>query len=408
MRNGWPTKTLGEVCHFRGGGTPSKAIERYWQGDIPWVSPKDMKFDVVSDSIDHISHEAIENGATSMIPRNAVLIVVRSGILARTVPIAIAGRDLAINQDLKALCPTSQIDTRFLSHVLHSRMDELLSTVTRGATVYRLATEQIRSLSFALPPLPEQHRIVRILDEAFEGIAIAKANAEKNLQNARAIFESHLQAVFTQRGEGWEEKKLGDTAIVQIIDGDRGSNYPSKEEFSDDGFCLFLNTKNVRPDGFNFNATQFISEAKDKVLRKGKLQRQDVVLTTRGTIGNVAIYDEDVKFENIRINSGMLVFRPNTERMLPSFLFEVFRSGIMKGQMVRHVSGAAQPQLPIKTLSGFGIPVPNTIESQRTIVASVRVIDAESRHLESIYQQKLASLDALKKSLLHQAFTGNL
>lgn len=204
------------------------------------------------------------------------------------------------------------------------------------------------------------------------------------------------------------EKRLGDTSILKIIDGDRGSNYPSKEEFSDDGFCLFLNTKNVRPDGFNFDTTMFISEEKDKVLRKGKLQRQDVILTTRGTIGNVAIFDEVVEFENIRINSGMLIFRPNIHKILPSFLFEVFRSGIMKSQMTRHVSGAAQPQLPIKTLIDFEIPVPSTLESQRKMVASVREIDAETQHLESIYQQKLAALDALKKSLLDQAFTGQL
>ncbi len=105
MSKAWPTRTLGEVCQFRGGGTPSKSVERYWRGKIPWVSPKDMKFDVVSDSIDHVSEEAIENSATSLIPKDSVLMVVRSGILARTVPIAITGRALTINQDLKALCP---------------------------------------------------------------------------------------------------------------------------------------------------------------------------------------------------------------------------------------------------------------------------------------------------------------
>ena len=207
---------------------------------------------------------------------------------------------------------------------------------------------------------------------------------------------------------GYTQIKLGNASILKIIDGDRGGNYPNKNEFSNDGFCLFLNTKNVRPDGFNFDTTMFISEAKDKALRNGKLQRQDVILTTRGTIGNVAIFDEDVEFENIRINSGMLIFRPNTGKILPSFLFEVFRSGIMKSQMTRHVSGAAQPQLPIKTLINFEIPVPNKLESQCAIVASVREIDSETQRLESIYQRKLTALDALKKSLLHQAFSGHL
>ena len=152
----------------------------------------------------------------------------------------------------------------------------------------------------------------------------------------------------------------------------------------------------------------FISEEKDNMLRKGKLQRHDVILTTRGTIGNVAIFDEDVEFNNIRINSGMLIFRANREKILPSFLFEIFRSGIMKDQMTRHVSGAAQPQLPIKTLIDFKIPVPKTLESQCQIVASVRVIESETRNLESNYQRKLTALEDLKKSLLHQAFRGEL
>ncbi|MDO9161308.1 MAG: restriction endonuclease subunit S [Methylococcaceae bacterium] len=300
------------------------------------------------------------------------------------------------------------VEQKFLFYFFVWDTEQIKEDQGTGTTMIHVSKGSMEDRDIFVPPIPEQHRIIAILDEAFDGIATAKASAEKNLQNARALFESHLQAVFSQRGEGWSEKRLGDSSILKIIDGDRGSNYPSKEDFSDEGFCLFLNTKNVRPDGFNFDTTMFIAEEKDNVLRKGKLQRQDVILTTRGTIGNVALFDEGVEFENIRINSGMLIFRPNLEKIMPSFLFEVFRSGIMKSQMIRHVSGAAQPQLPIKTLIDFEIPVPSTLESQREIVASVRGIEEETQRLEAIYQQKLAALDELKKSLLHQAFSGQL
>jgi type I restriction enzyme S subunit len=314
---------------------------------------------------------------------------------------------MATNQGCKGLVPRKQIDHKFLYYYLGSIVS-LLNDLGTGATFKELSGGKLKEVPVPLPPLSEQQRIVTLLDEAFDGIATARANAEQNLRNARAIFESHLQSVFVQGAQDWTARKLGDTSILKIIDGDRGSNYPSKEDFSDDGFCLFLNTKNVRPDGFNFDTTMFISEEKDKALRKGKLQRSDVILTTRGTIGNVAIYDVDVDFENIRINSGMLIFRPNTKAVLPPFLFEVFRSGIMRSQMAMHVSGAAQPQLPIKTLVNFEIPIPNTLEAQRDIVLSVREIDAETQRLESIYQRKLAALVDLKKSLLHQAFSGAL
>jgi len=170
--------------------------------------------------------------------------------------------------------------------------------------------------------------------------------------------------------EGWVGKKLGDTDLLKIIDGDRGKNYPKQSEFLGEGYCLFLNTKNVRPDGFNFDTTMFFDKEKDKALRKGKLNRRDVVLTTRGTIGNVAIYDDSVEFDHIRINSGMLVLRPNERIIISEYLFRILLSPVVRTQIVKHTSGAAQPQLPIKTLVNFTIPVP-ALPEQRRIVSIV-------------------------------------
>ena len=284
----------------------------------------------------------------------------------------------------------------------------MLNDLGTGATFKEISGGKLKEVTVPIPPLAEQQRIVGILDEAFEGIAIAKANAEKNLQNARALFESHLQSVFTQRSEGWVEKRLGDEALLEIIDGDRGVNYPNGSDFQEEGYCLFMNTKNVRPDGFEFESTMFITEEKDRQLRKGKLKRDDVVLTTRGTIGNVGIYSEDVPFDNIRINSGMLIFRPNKRALLPSFLFEMFRSEIVKDQIRKQTTGAAQPQLPIKTLVNFTIPVPTNLADQAALVKKLRAFEPETQRLESIYKQKLTALEELKKSLLHQAFAGEL
>ncbi len=108
----------------------------------------------------------------------------------------------------------------------------------------------------------------------------------------------------------WKECKLGD-ASFDIIDGDRGKNYPKKDEFFESGYCLFLNTKNVTTNGFEFTELNFITKEKDELLRKGKLKRYDLVLTTRGTVGNVGFYDTNIAFDNIRINSGMVIIRPD-------------------------------------------------------------------------------------------------
>ena len=122
---------------------------------------------------------------------------------------------------------------------------------------------------------------------------------------------------------GWRECKL-DNAPLEIVDGDRGKNYPSQNEFFDVGHCLFLSTKNVRFNGFDFSDCQFITREKDELLRKGKLRRNDVILTTRGTVGNLGFYGDSIAYENVRINSGMVIIRPNTDNLYPLFNFYLF------------------------------------------------------------------------------------
>ncbi|CAD5948716.1 N-6 DNA methylase [Planktothrix agardhii] len=161
-----------------------------------------------------------------------------------------------------------------------------------------------------------------------------------------------------------------DEAPFEIIDGDRGINYPKKEEFSSDGYCVFLNTKNVRSDGFNFEEVEFITQEKDESLRKGKLCRGDVVLTTRGTIGNTGYYDNSVTFDHIRINSGMLIFRPDKNKLSGDYLFHFFQSQNFKNQRDSIVSGAAQPQLPIRSLVNATLPLP-PIAIQQEIVTEI-------------------------------------
>ena len=167
-------------------------------------------------------------------------------------------------------------------------------------------------------------------------------------------------------------------APFEIIDGDRGLNYPRKADFSSVGHCVFLNTKNVRPDGFNFDSVNFITKEKDESLRKGKLRRGDVVLTTRGTVGNTGYYDGTVPFDHIRINSGMLIFRPDGNRLSGSFLFHCFQSQSFREQRDSIISGSAQPQLPIRSLKHLTIPLPPT-DAQKEIVAEIegyqKVID---------------------------------
>jgi type I restriction enzyme, S subunit len=394
VRKGWPTKTLGEVCQFRGGGTPSKAVEHYWCGDIPWVSPKDMKFDMVSDSVDHISEQAINNSATSLIAKGSVLIVVRSGILARTVPIAIAGRDLTINQDLKALCPNGTIEARFLYYLLNSKMKLLLSMVSRGATVHRLMTESIRSINFVLPPPSEQQRIVGILDEAFSGIVIAKANAEKNLQNARALFESRLQSVFTQRGPGWLEKKLSEVCAITstLVD-------PRKKNFLD---LVHVGAGNIES---KTGAFVELKTAREEGLISGKfLFDESMVLYSK-----IRPYLMKVARPEFRglCSADIYPLAPMLNQITRDYLFYLLLSKGFTEYAIQGSARAGMPKVNREHLFEFRVWLPS-IKEQTRLAGTLDDLAAETQCLESIYEHKLGALEALKKSLLNQAFTGEL
>lgn len=155
----------------------------------------------------------------------------------------------------------------------------------------------------------------------------------------------------------WMEVSLGE-APLEIIDGDRGKAYPKHDDFSDNGYCLFLNATNVTKLGFEFAECQFITEQKDNKLRKGNLLRNDVVLTTRGTLGNAALYGDTVPFEEMRINSGMVIMRADSTNLLPRFLYGFLRSPSFLGQVEQLRSGVAQQQLPIRDLKKIKITLP--------------------------------------------------
>ena len=153
--------------------------------------------------------------------------------------------------------------------------------------------------------------------------------------------------------------------LADIIDGDRGKNYPKQNEFLDKGYCLFLNTGNVTAEGFSFESNQFITEEKDRSLNKGKLQRGDIVYTTRGTVGNAAFYSNAVPYENIRINSGMVIFRCDDEVINNSFLYQILKSAHYRHYFKSFCTGTAQPQLPIKNLKNITVNIPARIKQDR-------------------------------------------
>lgn len=274
---------------------------------------------------------------------------------------------------------TSRVNPYFISYLFKSNnfIEKAKSFAQKAVNQASIKTSDLKSIKIPLPPLSVQKEIV----EEIEGY-------QKIIDGARAVVESYKPRI--KIDESWEVVTFGKNHL-EIIDGDRGVNYPKKEEFFNEGYCLFLSTKNVRDNGFKFEELSFISEEKDKILRNGKIQRNDLVLTTRGTVGNIALYDENVGFENIRINSGMVILRPEKNSLNQRYLYWLIQTDYIKTQFKDIFSGSAQPQLPIKDLKTIKIPLPS-IEIQQKIVEEIeeeqKLVEANKRLIE-IFEGKI-------------------
>jgi type I restriction enzyme, S subunit len=289
-----------------------------------------------------------------------------------------------------------RVNTKYLCYHLNSlRTNDYINSMQKGTTRPRVTLSVVRGLPIAVPSLPEQLRIVGILDKVFDGIAIAKANAVKNTQNARALFESHLQSVFTQRGEGWVEKTLGE--VYDVRDGTHDS-----PKYHAIGYPL-ITSKNLKRDGLSFDDIKLISE-KDfkKINERSAVHKGDVLFAMIGTIGNPTLVTVE---PNFAIKNVALFKIPTGQSS--KFLKHYLDSGWVITKMMNDAKGTTQKFVGLGYLRDFPIKVP-PLATQLKVVASLDELSEETQRLESLYQRKLAVLDELKKSLLHQAFSGQL
>ncbi|THJ21673.1 MAG: restriction endonuclease subunit S [Nitrospira sp. CG24D] len=406
MKVGWEVKTLGDIADVKGGKRVPRGYKLQSEPTKhPYITVSDFTDDGTIDTsnIRYVSSEVFDQIKRYTISSNNLYLSI-AGTIGKTgyVPSELDGASLTENACKLVLRPG--IDRDFIYYFTKSDdFARQAGTNTRIAAQPKLALERLKTIKLPIPSsLPEQQRIVGLLDEAFEGIATATANAEKNLKNARALFESHLQSVFTQRGLGWEEKLLGD--VCEFENGDRGKNYPHRSEYVESGIP-WINTGHIQRDGtLSETEMNFISREKYESLRSGKIQPGDLVYCLRGaTLGKTALVDP---LTEGAVASSLVILRPSSvldSRYLYSFLTSPLGQGLIKG----YENGAAQPNLGAKSVAKYPISFP-PIAEQKQLVAKLDDLHEETQRLESIYQQKLAALNALKKSLLHQAFNGEL
>ena len=288
------------------------------------------------------------------------------------------------------------LDARYLFSFCQSQyfIDDMSSQAT-GASYPAVSTSIVKSSLIPWSSIEEQREVAAKLNAVGRLISLRK----KQLSKLDELIKSRFIELFgdpVSNSMGLSTEAM--TEVCAIIDGDRGKNYPKQDEFSDTGYCLFLNAKNVTATGFSFENCMYITEEKDNALRNGKLERGDVVLTTRGTLGNLAFYDDSVPFENVRINSGMVILRMKKGVVSEVFFIEQFK---LQLQSIKEkiASGSAQPQLPISTMNKIRVLLP-PMELQEQFAAFVEQTDKSKLAI----QKSLDKLETLKKALMQKYF----
>lgn len=407
MKEEWKSQTLEEACQFSNG---------LWKGEKPPFvhvgvirNTNFTKDGALDDSdIAYLDVEAKKLGKRSLQFGDVILEKSGGG------PKQPVGRVILFDKTegvfsfsnftaaLRVRDPQS-LNFRFLHKFLHwtyvSGITESMQSHSTG--IRNLDGDAYKAIRINFPLLTEQQRIVTLLDEAFDGIATAKANAEKNLQNARAIFESHLQSVFTEQGVDWKCIAFED-AVDSSCTLSYGIVQPG-EEYAD-GLPIVrptdLGSKTIEVEGL-----KRIDPALANSYRRTTLRGGDLLLCVRGTTGQISIASKELAGANVTRGIVPIFFESTV--VAQDFGYYLMCSDFVQSQIREKTYGTALQQINIGDLRNLKLPIPPLVE-QEALTTIFDELSAETQRLESLYQRKLAALDELKKSLLAQAFSGEL
>jgi type I restriction enzyme S subunit len=392
----WQYSPLGDLVDIKGGGTPTRTVESYWNGGIPWATVKDFKSDVILTTEENISELGVEKSATNIIPKGIIIIPTRMALGK----VAIAGTDLAINQDLKALVLKNKknITTEFLFWFLRSSADDF-ERAGKGATVKGITIDFLKSVQVPLPPLATQKHIARVLEQADQ--------LRKQAQQMESELNRLAQSLFLERfGEGsakssWKRVPLISVAVNadDVKCGPFGTQL-GKSEFTTAGVPLW-GIKHVNSN-FELETDEFVSEAKAKDLNAYSLMPDDIVMTRKGTVGNCHLYPED--FVPGIMHSDLLRIRVDTDKVAPLFLVTLLRLSKDVERQIDLIShGAIMAGINVTKLKQIEIDLPPLSMQQRYCV-KLEAIQEELIKVKQIKDEH----EALFGVLMHRAFKGEL
>jgi type I restriction enzyme, S subunit len=392
MKKGWQIKKLGDVCAF----DKAQGIHK----GLPYVGLEQIE-----------PHTAVFLGSGEAQP-------VKSATFKFSPEHVLYGRlrpylNKALAPDFDGHCSTEIFPLKpkpglsreyLLYWLLSGETCERINGTCTGARMPRADMNEVLGFEFPLPPLAEQRRIVGVLNEAFAGLATAKANTEKNLQNARALFESHLHSVFSQRGKGWVERPFSELCDIKHGFAFKG------EFFTNKGDYVVLTPGNYYESGGYRDRGEkqkyYAGEIpRDYIMKEGDML---VAMTEQaaGLLGSPLLVPESNKFlHNQRL--GLVVAKPGVP-WTNEFFFHVFNTEAVRKAIHDSASGVKVRHTSPTKIGEVVVSFPTSLKEQRQIVAVLEALAAETQRLEGIYRRKLEAVEALKKSLLDQAFRGDL
>lgn len=392
LPKGWEMKKLGEVCDFQNGfafksntyrieGLPIIRITNIQNqsldtNDLVFFDPNDYK----------------ENFDRFKVFKND-LVIAMSGATTGKLGINKTNKVYYLNQRVGKFIPKDELLKPFLFYFLTTKVDESLR-IAAGAAQPNLSTEQINNFELPLPPIDQQQRIVAKLDESFEAIEKAKANAEQNLKNTKELFDSYLQAIFENKGKDWEMKKLG-----EVCDFKSGNTINSKLEKSE-GEIIYAKVGDMNLEGneeYITISSRYVD--KNEIKENQIIAAGSIIFPKRG--GAIATNKKRRIIKSTIIDLNIMALVP-TKIINQDYLYYWF----LQIDLSKLSNGTSIPQINNYSFDEVYISFPKSLVEQQSIVQKLDALSSETKKLEAIYRKKLEDLEELKKSILQKAFSG--
>ena len=402
MKADWEAQSIASFAKTGAGGTPKKSTKAFYEGgNIPWLLSGEVANANIVEAKNSITPEGLKGSSAKLFPANSVLVAMYGATAGQ---VGILRFEAATNQAVCAILPSDQHIPEYLYYyLLHAKPSLVAQAV--GNAQPNISQAKIKSLEIPLPPLEEQQRIVAVLDEAFEGLARARAHTEANLQNARELFERQLGEYFSDTPKEWLSRKL--KQITSKI-GSGATPRGGAGAYKNEGISL-IRSLNVHDRWFKEDKLAFIDDEQADKLSNVVIDERDVLLNITGaSIARCCVAPSG--FLPARVNQHVQIIRPDHDVLSPEFLTLMLTSQPYKDGLLKtgEDNGSTRQALTKALIQNLEVAFPPELVQQEAAVATLEAAETKSKELAEAYQAKIHDLDDLRQSLLQKAFAGEL